>query len=258
MNKAEVSTGPAYQIQVFRTGACRIIGKYAFRHIWHDTDHLFNIYLSVISGNGIHALVDTGMESVAEMNRGAGFLMTELITQEPEEATLSILRRVGLDVQDISYVFLTHCHYDHCSNLGLFPNATVVIPAKAWAAWHNDPEKRRYLHAGFFEQMEALWAQGKVCLLDEGVVRPGIGVRWVGGHSVCSQFIYVNTAKGVALFTGDTVQMYSNLAQNEIIGICDSEEECWQAIDIARRDADIFLPGHDPRVLAEHPEGRVA
>jgi glyoxylase-like metal-dependent hydrolase (beta-lactamase superfamily II) len=258
MDKTEVAAGPAYHIRAFCTGRCRIIGKYAFRNIGQDTDYPFSIYISVIQGNGLNALVDTGMESVAEMNRSAGFLMSKLITQEPGEDTLSIVRKAGLEPEDIHYVFLTHCHYDHCSNLPLFLNATVVIPSRAWMLWHADLERARYLHSGFYQLLEDWNRQKKVVLLDDGLVVPGIGVQRVGGHSPCSQFIYVNTARGVALFSGDTVQMFRNVEENVCIGIYDDEPECWSAIRVARRDADILIPGHDPRLLAMYPGGVIA
>jgi len=258
VNKQDVAAGPTYHLQLFRTGMCRVKGRYAYRHYGKDRGHLYAIYIGVIRGNGITALVDTGMESVDEMNEGAGFLLTELITQAPDEDTISILAKAGITADEVDYVFLTHSHYDHCSNLPLFPNAKVVMPARAWRIWHEEPDGANYLHKGYLEYMESLYTAGRLVLLDEGIVVPGIGVRWVGGHSPCSQFIYVNTSKGVALLTGDTVQLYGNLEHDDTVGIWVNEEECRAALEIARRDADIVLPGHEPRILERYPEGIIA
>ena len=258
MQKSDLRRGPAYHLRLFRTGECRILGQYAYRTYARDRDHVFTIYIGLVQGNGLTALVDTGMTSVDEMNRGAGFLMSELIHQEPEEDTLSILSRAGLTPEQVDYVFLTHCHYDHCSNLPLFPRAKAVIPQTAWQAWHADPQRAVYLHAGFLEFLEALDAHGRLVLCEEGEIVPGIGVRRVGGHSVCSQFIYIHTPQGVAVLTGDTVQMYANLEQNDPIHILDNEDEARAALQIARSSADFVIPGHDPRVLEVYPGGVVA
>lgn len=258
MNKGEIAAGPTHRIQLFRTGTCRVKGRYAYRHYAKDRDHPYNIYISIIRRPGLVALVDTGMENVDVMNRGAGFLLAEPITQQTGEDTLSILERAGIGTADVQYVLLTHCHYDHCSNLPLFARAAVVIPAHAWDVWHNVPDGAAYLHEGFLLYMEEVYREGRLLLMDEGLVVPGIGVRRVGGHSPCSQFIYVNTAKGVAVFTGDTVQMYGNLEHNDTVGIWENEEECRQALEIARTTADFVLPGHDPRILELYPDGRVA
>jgi glyoxylase-like metal-dependent hydrolase (beta-lactamase superfamily II) len=211
----------------------------------------------VVKGPELTALVDIGMESVERMNAGAGFLLSELISQGPGEDTSSILTRAGIAPADVDWVLFTHCHYDHCSTLHLFPRARVVVPAHAWRVWHEEPQGADYLHEGFLDQLETLHAAGRLVLLDEGLVAPGLGVRWVGGHCPCSQFVYVNTAEGVVALTGDTVQKYENLEQNDAIGIWSDDEQCWRALDIARTTADIVLPGHDPLVLERHPGGVV-
>lgn len=258
MIKQDVAQGPEYHLRMCRTGQCRVKGRYAYRTYGKDRSHLFTVYIGIIQGHGITALIDTGMESVAEMNRGAGFLLDELIWQEPGEEPESILAQAGVEPDAVDYVLLTHCHYDHCSKLPIFHNAKVVVPAQAWHVWHTEPEGAIYLHGGFLAYLETLKAEGRLVLLDEGLVAPGIGVRHVGGHSPCSQFIYVNTAKGVAVNTGDTVQLYGNLEHDDPIGIWVDEDECRRALDIARTDADIFLPGHEPRILERFPGGVIA
>jgi hypothetical protein len=69
MLKKEIACGPVYSIRVFQTGVCRIGGEYAYRHLDRDLDHAFTIYIAMIQGNGLTAIIDTGMASVDEMNR---------------------------------------------------------------------------------------------------------------------------------------------------------------------------------------------
>lgn len=258
MKKSE----PTYHIRVFRTGKCRVKGPYAYDTYARDRDHAFTLYISVIKGQGLTALVDVGMESVAEMNRQVAFLLSEPITQGEDETLPSILSQAGVTFEDVDYVFLTHCHYDHCSNLPLFPNATTVIPQYAWEVWHTQPDGAVYLHPGFLKHLESLQAEGRLYLADSDspldVVQPGLGVRWVGGHSPCSQFIYVNTVKGRVAFTGDTVQMYENVTRDDIVAICGDKAQCRRALAVARESADILLPGHDPALLERFPDGIVA
>jgi N-acyl homoserine lactone hydrolase len=255
MERKQFTNGPFYQVQMFRTGACRVKGRYAYRNYGKDQDHPYAIYIGVIKGNGITALVDTGMASVAAMNRGAGFLLSELITQQPGEDTESILQKAGVEPDEVDYIFLTHCHYDHCSQLALFPNAKIVIPAYAWQVWHTTEDGAVYLHDGFLDYLNQLNHEKRLLCLDEGMVVPGISVCWIGGHSPCSQFIYIKTVIGTVLFTGDTVQLYGNIEHNDIIGILINEEQCWHALDIARTHADVLIPGHDPLVLEKYPDG---
>ena len=255
MEKSDIARGPVHRIQIYRHAQCRVKGRYAYRNIWKDRDHLYVVCVAIVKGPDVTAVVDTGVADVAEMNRGAGFLLSKLMWQEPGEDTPSILAKAGIDGADVDYVLLTHCHYDHCSNLSLFPNAQVVIPEHAWNVWHEQPDGAAYLHDGFLSEMEAVDADGRLMLCDGGLVTPGIGVRYVGGHCPCSQFIYINTEQGVAALTGDTIQMYANLEQNDVIGIWYDDQECWDALDIARSSADFAIPGHDPKVFERYPDG---
>ena len=72
----DLAFDPTYHIQIYRTGACRVKGQYAYRTYAKDRDHAYAIYIGVIIGNGITALEDTAMKTVEEMNRGTGFLMS--------------------------------------------------------------------------------------------------------------------------------------------------------------------------------------
>jgi len=255
MEKSDITSGPTHRIHIYRHAQCRVKGRYAYRNIWKNRDHLYVVYIAIVQAPNMTAIVDTGVANIAKMNEGAGFLLTKPMWQEPGEDTLSILEKAGIVGEAVDYVFLTHCHYDHCSNLNLFPNANIVIPEHAWNVWHEQPDGANYLHDGFLEELEDLNAAGRLIRCDEGLITPGIGVRYVGGHCPCSQFVYINTEQGVAVLTGDTVQMVANLEQNDVIGIWYDDEECWNALDIARSTADIVLPGHDPRVFERYPNG---
>jgi len=43
---------------------------------------------------------------------------------------LEVLENLKISPQDITYVVLSHLHYDHCLNFILFPQATIVLASK--------------------------------------------------------------------------------------------------------------------------------
>jgi len=57
------------------------------------------------------------------------------------------------------------------------------------------------------------------------------------------------------LLTGDEIFLYDNLKKNIPIGIAEDMEIARASLDRIRKLADIILPGHEPRVLQEFPEG---
>lgn len=45
------------------------------------------------------------------------------------------LEEVGLSIDDINVVFITHSHMDHYRNIGMFPKAKVL---DCWGWWEGD------------------------------------------------------------------------------------------------------------------------
>jgi N-acyl homoserine lactone hydrolase len=93
-------------------------------------------------------LVDTGMHaSVAEdggreraRNLGPiGRMMSRHSSMRPEQAAAAQLRARGVDPAEVKLVVMTHLHFDHASALCDFPNATVLVDTREWAAaWARD------------------------------------------------------------------------------------------------------------------------
>lgn len=89
---------------------------------------------------------------------------------------------------------------------------------------------------------------------DDVEVLPGIRTMWLGGHSPCSQAIIVQTDRGKAVLTGDTVSLYANIERNIPVGVAYNYDECIEAMEKVKRVADMVLPSHDPEVLRRFPE----
>lgn len=45
---------------------------------------------------------------------------------ESPQTIIDALHEYGLKIDDINYVYITHCHMDHIRYLGLFSNATII------------------------------------------------------------------------------------------------------------------------------------
>src|SRR5215204_5450196 len=79
----------------------------------HDGPMPLNYYVWVIRNAARTIVVDTGFD-----RRGAEKRGRELLRPLPEA-----LEALGIDRASVANVVITHMHYDHCGNDGLFPNA---------------------------------------------------------------------------------------------------------------------------------------
>jgi len=100
-------------------------------------------------------------------------------------------------------------------------------------------------------------ARDRLILADDEApeIVPGIGAFYIGGHTLCSQAITVQTKQGTAVFPGDTIFYYENLEKNHPVGLAVNIAQCYQAMEKVRKIADIFVPPHDPLLLQRYPDG---
>jgi N-acyl homoserine lactone hydrolase len=215
--------------------------------------------------DGKVALIDTGVRDVDEIQplvvAGVGHQGRFRMDMATQNIPL-LLRKEGIDPADVEYVFLTHLHYDHCSNAVLFPNARFVVSRTGFHLTLDPPHPALCPDILFPRDVLAYFAsqaRDRLILVDDEApeIAPGIGAFYIGGHTMCSQAITVQTRQGLAVFPGDTVFYYENLEMNHPVGLAVNIPECYQAMDRIRALAGIFVPPHDPALLQRFPDGVV-
>jgi glyoxylase-like metal-dependent hydrolase (beta-lactamase superfamily II) len=94
-------------------------------------------------------------------------------------------------------------------------------------------------------------------LADEEEILPGLKTFWVGAHHRSSVAYLIETGKGRVAVT-DCCFKYGNVEGDHPLGIMESLQECLEAYERLRKEADIIIPLYDPEVLRRFPEGKVA
>lgn len=244
-----------YTIYAYRTGELVLRGNHAFEGGDPDAGVPYAMFVWVIKGGPGPVVVDTGPKSIEEINRGLGDMCVRPVTRRPGEDIRGILARAHVDPLEVTHLFFTHLHYDHVSNVDLFPNAKLVLDASGYR------EALRRLELGLcwvpgevIFPMRDRW-QDRLILSEDSEVLPGIRTMHFGGHTPCSMGVSVSTSAGTAVITGDVVSLYENIERDVPIGVLENRAEIMAAMDRVRREADIVLPSHDPRVLRRYPGG---
>jgi glyoxylase-like metal-dependent hydrolase (beta-lactamase superfamily II) len=232
-----------------------------FQDKYDQTVQVFG-YIWLIRGGGKTIVVDTGLGAPPTQGSKAERQVFGNFAIDPGKDTVSLLQKEGLAPEDVDYVILTHLHFDHCANIGLFKRAQIFISRRGWSSVVA-PEHPRLVPEGLFPRSVYAFvlneAWNRVMLLPaEAEILPGLQVFWVGGHTPCSQAIRVNTTRGKVILTGDTAFLYGNIEEDIPVGYCTNLAECFQAMDRFRREGDLILPSHDPLVLERFPGGVIA
>lgn len=205
-------------------------------------------------------LIDTGIGNKQDEKFRAHF--------EPHgpQTLFGSLADAGVRREDITDVFLTHLHFDHCGGAlwrnettgeveVSFPNAVYWSNERhyQWAIHPNDREKASFLP----ENILPLWEKGRLQFLP---VRqnleflPGFRVRFYYGHTEAMMAPLIRTQHGPVFYCADTIPSRWHIGMPYVMAYdvrpLLSLKEKAQILQDAVRHKHILLFEHDPLAAA--------
>lgn len=228
----------------------------------HDADMPLDYYVWLLRTPGREILVDTGFSEEVARQREA--------KAPRDRRKRTILRPVGqalramdCDPTTIRDVIITHLHYDHAGNLGLFPQARFHLQEREMS-FATGKHMCMGCMRGAFEvedvvsMVRAVYAERVVFHDGDAEVAPGVTLHHVGGHTDGLQMVRVNTARGPVVLASDAAHFYANLQRREpfpiVFDLGDMAQGWLKALRLAGDDDNRIIPGHDPQVRALYPE----
>jgi glyoxylase-like metal-dependent hydrolase (beta-lactamase superfamily II) len=171
----------------------------------------------------------------------------------PEALPAARLEALDVDPATVRWVVLSHLHFDHAGGLHQFPNATVVVQAREWAAGFDDDLAARYfLPRPYFDLGHpVLKVEGEHDLFGDGAVTclPSYG------HTPGHQSLRVRSDQGDHILTGDACYFCQVVESRQFPGFSDARAMN-RSLDalLARREAGtVMVFGHDPSQWGDDP-----
>jgi glyoxylase-like metal-dependent hydrolase (beta-lactamase superfamily II) len=196
-------------------------------------------------------VVDTGFDAAVGTRRG------RRMTTPPGEG----LRRLGVDAATVKDVIITHLHYDHVGNFGLFPAATFHLQddEMAYATGRHMSEKF-FSQAYEVDEVVAMVREvykGRVRFHDgDAELAPGLSLHRIGGHTRGMQAVRIRTRVGWIVLASDASHLYANMNETRPFPIVYDVPRLVEGYRRLRELADapgLVVPGHDPLVMRRYP-----
>lgn len=218
---------------------------------WGRTRPLPMIMFAVVGGER-PIMVDTGTPEADFVREHFGYTFERPAEEEPSK----VLAAAGVDPAEVHDVVFTHLHWDHCSNVELFPNARFHVQREElkYAIKPIDLHRRAYQH---LPKTSPPWlpALDRIVTVEGSVeIAPGVTTVPLPGHTPGSQGVLVETDDGRFLIAGDCLDSYDNWAGDGDVPHVPS----WSFTDVLQMDESFrriesldcaVVPSHDPRVL---------
>ena len=213
-----------------------------------DYDLVMDYFFWVVRNTDRTIVVDTGFTPEVGVPRGRS-----MTCPVPDGLT-----RLGIDPGSVDTVVITHGHYDHTGNVGLFQNARVVMSSTELDFW-TGPLTRRHQFAVAVEQPDIVRLQRLedhhqlVRISGTEQIAPGVTAIEVGGHTPGQLIITVDGEGGPVLLASDAVHYYEEVDLDRPFLMVADLPRMYQAFDavakIAAEPRTLFVAGHDPAVF---------
>jgi glyoxylase-like metal-dependent hydrolase (beta-lactamase superfamily II) len=174
------------------------------------------------------------------------------------------LRALGVDPATVKDVIISHLHFDHAGNDGLFPNARYHLQdcemnyATGRCMCHG--MMRVPFEASDVTAMVERVFQERVVFHDGAEeLAPGLSVHLIGGHSKGLQAVRVKTRRGWMVLASDVAHFYAHLQQRRVFPITYHVGDVlagYDKVEALATSKHHVVPGHDPLVLALYPPAR--
>lgn len=160
---------------VFKTGVNTPVTYYL---IEHDSNYI---------------LFDTGINIKCKNNLANywGTLVSHAVDvkMNNDDFIVNAIKKIGISIDDINYVVLSHLHLDHTGAIGYFPKAKYVVQKDElkYALSEQCQKNPLYIQQDIRKNVDWLQIEGDYDLLNDGTIR----LIKTSGHSIGHQSMIV-------------------------------------------------------------------
>jgi glyoxylase-like metal-dependent hydrolase (beta-lactamase superfamily II) len=130
-------------------------------------------------------------------------------TSSRKDSVANQLKSIGMTIEDIQYIALSHSHYDHTGHANVFKNATWLVQEVEYDSITSPTSQKKNTknYNAIKELTNIKKLNGDFDVFEDGSVI----IKSMPGHTPGHQVLYLDlTEHGPLLLTGDLYHLYEN------------------------------------------------
>jgi glyoxylase-like metal-dependent hydrolase (beta-lactamase superfamily II) len=200
------------------------------------------VWVAAIEGNGIKAVLDTGVRFQNKWEKYSPHWANDGETLEEG------LSELGWKIDDIDIVFNSHLHYDHAENNTLFKKSRFVVSRAEWEYAKKPIPSQTWLYDFEWTDEHITEANYEMIASDNYEFLPGLTLIQTPGHSRGHQSLLVTTSEGVVCIAGDAACLPENFSRPTPPAGATSIEQGFDSLEKIRSSAQFVFMNHDPNI----------
>jgi len=174
-----------------------------------------------------------------------------------------VIAELKIKPEDVTDVVISHIHNDHVDGADLFPKARVWMQREEYGHYVADALRTGKNVEGAdpldVSALALINKSGRLSFVngDSQEIFPGITCYIGGKHTWQSQYLGVQTRRGIVVLASDNVYLFENLEKHLPITATLDAKSNLAAQDRMKSLAaspDLIIPGHDPKVFSRFPK----
>jgi len=139
---------------------------------------------------------------------------------ESQQVLIDALQKENLTVNDVNTICVTHSHFDHYRNVGMFPDAKTL---EYFSLWNKETVEK--------------WSEN---------FTPNIRVLHTPGHDYTGITLFVTTSDGIVAICGDVFWRENYPLDPHDDAFASNPEKLKESRAMILQTADWIIPGHGP------------
>lgn len=216
--------------------------KFIFLYNLKELDRMIEVPLIAwyIEGSDKKILVDTGGGNPSHVPHRAPY------RRERDQTIDNALEDIGVRSEEINIVVLTHLHWDHCADIGSFPDTQILVQEEELQSASSPPpiQANGYLR-------NVVESKNFTVISGDKKIAEGVSVISTPGHTYGMQGVLVEAKTERYFIAGDTIGLFECMEQEPpiISGIYVDLRKYYESLHKIRKLLAFNLPGHDFRVF---------